>query len=64
MKFCLQILFLFLLINSLAFSQWTNQNPVPNNNDLWSVFFADDSTGWLIDKGESLLVTIYFWYCA
>ena len=28
--------------------QWTNQNPVPDGNDLWSTFFVDDNTGWIV----------------
>jgi len=30
------------------YPQWTNQNPVPNGNDLWSTFFVDDNIGWII----------------
>jgi len=30
-----------------AYPQWTNQNPVPDGNDLWSTFFIDD-TGWIV----------------
>ena len=41
---------LFILIFSLinTYPQWINQNPVPNGNDLNSVFFIDDNTGWLV----------------
>ena len=31
-----------------VYPQWTNQNPVPDGNDLWSTFFVDDSTGWIV----------------
>ncbi|HQI42290.1 MAG TPA: YCF48-related protein, partial [Ignavibacteriaceae bacterium] len=44
-------IFLLLLINQLVLSQWTNQNIVPDYNDLWSTFFADDSTGWIVGSG-------------
>ncbi|NWG29576.1 MAG: T9SS type A sorting domain-containing protein [Ignavibacteriaceae bacterium] len=40
-----------ILISSAIHSQWTNQNPVPDGNDLWSTFFVDDSTGWIVGSG-------------
>lgn len=48
MKLYLIILNLFLFITGTAFSQWTNQNPVPDGNDLWATFFVDDNTGWIV----------------
>ena len=51
MKSFLQILFFFLLITQIHFSQWTNQNPVPDGNDLWSTFFVDDNSGWIVGSG-------------
>lgn len=30
------------------YPQWTNQNPVPEGNDLWSTFFIDDNIGWIV----------------
>lgn len=48
MKSLIQFSFFFLLISPLALSQWTNQNPVPDGNDLWSTYFVDDSTGWIV----------------
>ena len=48
MKSFLQILLLFLLIHQIHYSQWTNQNPVPDGNDLWCTFFVDDNTGWIV----------------
>ena len=44
------LLFILLFIISLASSypQWTNQNPVPEGNDIWSTFFVDDNTGWIV----------------
>lgn len=44
----LHSLFLFLVIFSVTDAQWTNQNPVPDKNNLNSVFFIDDSTGWIV----------------
>ena len=49
-KFNLIMLFI-ILITSGIYSQWTNQNPVPDGNDLWSTFFVDDSTGWIVGSG-------------
>ena len=48
MKFILQILLFFLLITQIHYSQWTNQNLVPNRDTLWSTFFIDDNTGWIV----------------
>ena len=48
MKTILRILLFILLITQLACPQWTNQNLVPDANDLWSTFFVDDSTGWIV----------------
>jgi photosystem II stability/assembly factor-like uncharacterized protein len=31
------------------YPQWTNQNPAPDGNDLWSTFFIDD-TGWIVGE--------------
>ena len=42
MKSFLQILLFFLLITQIHYPQWTNQNPVPDGNNLWSTFFIDD----------------------
>lgn len=38
----------FLFTISLTQAQWTNLNPAPDANDLWSTFFIDDSTGWIV----------------
>jgi photosystem II stability/assembly factor-like uncharacterized protein len=40
--------FLLLLSFSITQAQWTNQNPVADGNDLWSTFFVDDNTGWIV----------------
>ena len=29
-------------------AQWSNQNIVPEGNNLWSTFFIDDNTGWIV----------------
>jgi photosystem II stability/assembly factor-like uncharacterized protein len=42
----LMLLSFFCIIN--IYPQWTNQNPVPNGNDLWSTFFVDDNIGWIV----------------
>ena len=51
MKFFLQILLFFLLVTQIHYPQWTNQNLVPDHNDLWSTFFVDDITGWIVGSG-------------
>ncbi|MFI5406862.1 MAG: YCF48-related protein, partial [Nitrososphaerales archaeon] len=48
MKSLLHILIFILLLTQQHFPQWTNQNPVPDKNDLNSVFFINDSTGWIV----------------
>ena len=40
-----------MLTLSITNAQWTNQNPVPGGNDLNSVFFINDSTGWIVGSG-------------
>lgn len=42
------ILYTFLLAASSIFPQWTNQNLVPEGNHLWSTFFVNDNTGWIV----------------
>ena len=42
------ILLLFLITSSNNKAQWTNQNLVPEGNDLWSIYFVDDNTGWMV----------------
>ncbi len=48
MKNTLLILLTLIFFSKLNYSQWTNQNPVPDGNDLWSTFFIDDNTGWIV----------------
>ena len=44
----LHFLFFLFIVTSFLNAQWTNQNPVPDGNNLWSTFFVNDSTGWII----------------
>jgi photosystem II stability/assembly factor-like uncharacterized protein len=48
MKKLYLIIFFVILIPSIIHSQWTNQNPVPDGNDLWTTFFVDGNTGWIV----------------
>ena len=48
MNFLLQNILFVLLVTQFAYPQWTNQNLVPDRNDLWSTFFINDSTGWMV----------------
>ena len=57
MKSFLQTFLFFLLITQILYSQWTNQNPVPDGNDLWSTFFVDDNTGWIVGSGGFITKT-------
>ncbi|MBE0570115.1 MAG: T9SS type A sorting domain-containing protein [Ignavibacteriaceae bacterium] len=38
----------FILFSATISPQWTNQNLVPEGNHLWSTFFVDDNTGWIV----------------
>jgi photosystem II stability/assembly factor-like uncharacterized protein len=44
------LLFIVVFIHSymIIYPQWTNQNPVPDGNHLWSTFFIDDDPGWIV----------------
>ncbi|MBK9096604.1 MAG: T9SS type A sorting domain-containing protein [bacterium] len=42
------LLNIFLLTTAITLPQWTNQNPVPEGNHLWSTFFITDNTGWIV----------------
>lgn len=48
MKMQYILLFTILFYSVSIYPQWTNQNPVPEGNHLWSVFFVDDNTGWTV----------------
>ena len=58
MKSILNIFLFFLLLTQFHYSQWINQNPVPDVNDLWCTFFIDDSTGWIVGSGGFIKKTI------
>jgi len=51
------ICFFYLLTFSIAQAQWTNLNLTPNGNDLWSTFFVDDNTGWIVGSGGFITKT-------
>ena len=72
--FCL--LFVSVLLSDGAFPQWIMQNPLPTSNNLYSVCFPAESTGYAagylgtivktIDKGETWTklhgdTTRFFW---
>ena len=48
MKILLTFFISNLLFSITINSQWTNQNLVPEGNHLWSTFFIDDNTGWIV----------------
>lgn len=49
------ILLYFLVAFSFTQAQWINQNPVPDGNNLSSVFFIDDDNGWIVGS-EGLII--------
>ncbi|MCC6255842.1 MAG: T9SS type A sorting domain-containing protein [Ignavibacteriaceae bacterium] len=53
------IYFILLVLISSSFNhaQWTNQNPVPEGNHLWSTFFIDDNIGWIVGSNGFILKT-------
>lgn len=57
MKSFLHILFFIFIITQSNYSQWNNQNPVPDENRLNSVFFTDDITGWIVGSGGLITKT-------
>ncbi|MDP2366534.1 MAG: YCF48-related protein [Ignavibacteria bacterium] len=56
MKNLTLIISFFLLTNSME-AQWSNQNMVPEGNTLWSTFFIDDYTGWIVGSDGLILKT-------
>ncbi len=36
------------LTTAIIYPQWTNQNPVPDGNHLWSTYFITDDIGWIV----------------
>ena len=45
------------LVSAFAFAQWTWQNPLPTGNDLQSVYFFDDSTGFSVGNFGTIIKT-------
>jgi len=48
LKILLPFFISIILFSATINSQWTNQNLVPEGNHLWSTFFIDDNTGWIV----------------
>lgn len=46
-KFLTSVIFYF-IFSITSFSQWTNQNIVPEGNHLWSNYFIDNNIGWMV----------------
>lgn len=51
------ILCSFLVVSTLAFSQWTLITPAPTGNDLYSVYFPDANTGYVVGTWGTILKT-------
>jgi photosystem II stability/assembly factor-like uncharacterized protein len=39
---------IILFLTTTVEPQWSNQNLVPDGNHIWSSFFVDDNTGWIV----------------
>ena len=52
------LLNIFFFTTAITFPQWTNQNPVPEGNNLWSTFFVNDYTGWIVGSDGFIKKTI------
>jgi photosystem II stability/assembly factor-like uncharacterized protein len=46
------------IMSVIAFAQWTILNPAPISNDLNSVYFLDDTTGYTVGESGTILKTI------
>ncbi len=54
-----RLLLISLLIPFLKISaQWSNLNPIPESNDIWSVHFMDNYTGWMVGTSGFIKKTI------
>ncbi len=54
----ISILFLILFIfQKNSYSQFLNLNPVPDGNKLWSTYFIDESTGWIVGSEGFIIKT-------
>ena len=51
MKRLLLYTIIFILSSLNTYPQWTNLNPVPDGQYLWSTFFVDNNTGWIVGSG-------------
>ena len=57
MKSLLHIFLFVLLLSQQHYTQWTNQNPVPDGNDLENVFFINDNIGWIVGSDGFIMKT-------
>ena len=51
------LLILYLLIAFDIPAQWTNKNPVPDNNNLKNVFFINNNIGWIVGSDGYIVKT-------
>jgi hypothetical protein len=47
----------FSFISIFAFPQWRWENPLPQGNQLESVFFTDPTTGYVVGQTGTILKT-------
>ena len=55
MKIFILIFIYYLLFITNSFSQWVWQNPLPQGNDLNSVKFLNENTGWAVGKKGTII---------
>ena len=48
---------LTLLLTQICFAQWFWQNPLPQGNSLYSIFFINSDTGWAVGEAGTILRT-------
>lgn len=53
----ISIIISLILLTCQIQAQWSNQNIVPEGNNLWSTFFIDDNTGWIVGSDGLILNT-------
>ena len=55
MKPLITITLLFII--SYSFAQWEWQNPLPQSNHLYEIFFTDEYHGWAVGRAGTVLST-------
>ena len=64
MKKFILLFMVFVMMGFHSFSKWTWQNPLPQGNYLFSVYFSDVGTGYAVGLGGTILKTTNGGYSA